>query len=83
MNPTMERFLEECRAQPFFIETPGAIEKIETCMRVIYENIDERPAVQAVEERICAVIGDTKRPFSERLWVFQEIRLELDRALNS
>jgi hypothetical protein len=75
MNAVMERFLDECRAEPFFIEHPDQFQKIEDTLEAIYEESNERAGVQELCDRVCSMIGDTRRPFSERLFFFQGIRL--------
>jgi hypothetical protein len=79
MNTVMERILDECRTEPFFVKHPDQLQKIENTLEAIYEESNERPGLQAFCDRICSVIGDAKRPFSERLFVFEGIRLELGR----
>lgn len=57
MNAALEQFFGECRADPWFVAHPETLENIEEFLTKIHRAGDENTASQALDDRICAIIG--------------------------
>ena len=77
MNEDVERFLEECRTDPFFQNNPNGVDRIEDLLLTrFYHEADESPAWQELWDRIREIIT-RKAPLVER---FEELLLFLKKT---
>jgi hypothetical protein len=66
MNAEIERFLEECRATPWFTEHAELLDSLEAFLAKVYRGGDDNPSDQALCDRICEIIGQNNLPIQER-----------------
>lgn len=65
MNSDVVRFLEECRADPFFRNDPKAIDQIEEILMKFYREADKSPAFQDFWDRLRSIVT-RKKPLMDR-----------------
>lgn len=73
MNPEIERFLDECRAEPWFRDNPAVLEGVETFLAKVYHSADDDPDDQALCDRICEIIGKTDQPLHDRYVALRDL----------
>jgi hypothetical protein len=66
MNSDVDRFLEECRADPFFRNDSKAIDQIEEVLIKFYREADESPAFQDFWDRLRSIVT-RREPLMDRL----------------
>lgn len=66
MNAELERFFEECRADPWFVAHPAAIDKIEEVFTKIHLEGDDDPNWQDFDDRIRVIIAQKDLPLIKR-----------------
>jgi hypothetical protein len=76
MNEDVERFLDECRADPFFQDNPTGVDRIEDLLTKFYHEADESPAWQELWDRMRGIITQ-RTPLIER---FEELLLLLKKT---
>jgi hypothetical protein len=76
VNEDVERFLEECRIDPFFQNNPNGVDRIEDLLTRFYHEADESPAWQELWDRMRGIIT-RKAPLIER---FEELLLLLKKT---
>ncbi len=67
MNPEVERFFDECRAEPWYRTDPEVLEKVEEDFRLLYALADHSPARQREWDRITDIVQAKDRSLSDRL----------------
>jgi hypothetical protein len=65
MNSDVDRFLEECRADPFFRNDPKAIDQIEEVLTKFYREADESPAFQEFWDQLRSIVT-RREPLMDR-----------------
>jgi hypothetical protein len=66
MNAELERFFEECRADPWFRERPERLDHFEEVLIKIYKGGDDDPKWQTLDDRIREIIARKNRTLIER-----------------
>jgi hypothetical protein len=81
MDADVESFLDECRADPWFREQPGALDHTEEMFEKLYREGDESAKWQEVWDRIREIVTRKVSLFERFKALFpilQEIRDSLD-----
>jgi hypothetical protein len=65
MNADVDRFLEECRADPFFRNDTKAVDQIEEVLIKFYREADELPAFQAFWDQLRSIVT-RREPLMDR-----------------
>jgi hypothetical protein len=65
MNADVDRFLEECRADPFFRNDTKAVDQIEEVLIKFYREADESPAFQAFWDQLRSIVT-RREPLMDR-----------------
>jgi hypothetical protein len=76
MDADVERFFEECRADPYFRERPTALDRLEDTFEKFYRAADDYPAWQDIWDRIREIVTQ-KKPLIERFKVLVPIVQEI------
>ena len=76
MNADVQRFFEECRAEPFFQDKPSALDHMEEGFDKFYRAGDDNPAWQDIWDRIREVVTRQK-PLIERFKALAPILQEI------
>jgi hypothetical protein len=77
VNADVERFIEECRADPWFRKDPEGLDHMEEVFETFYRAADETPAWQDFWDRIREIVTQRNRSLNDRFAVLVPIMAEI------
>jgi hypothetical protein len=77
VDPKLERFFAECRAE--WLKAPDVLDTIEDEIEKLYRRGDDEPGVQADFDRLSEIVGQTDRTLTQRVQAVVQLSLPHDR----